>query len=271
MTKVRLMSDLHLEFGPLDLEPASEDVLVLAGDIGLHTQGLAWADEQAKSLGVPVVMIAGNHEFYQTGRRSGRSMASTIQALRRGAAATQGRVTYLENDSALVGGIRFIGSTLWTDFDLFDDPASAMALAAACMSDFRVIDAVEGVRFEPSHALSEHHAARAFLEKAIEPRSPVGPAFQPGCADVVIVTHHGPSARSVARRYARDALSAAFVSRLDDLVVRSGAALWVHGHVHDSFDYTLGRTRVRCNPRGYVDRLGNAENRDFAPDLVIEI
>ena len=123
MTKIRLMSDLHLEFGPLELEPAGEDVLVLAGDIGLYTQGLAWADEQAKALEVPVVMIVGNHEFYQTYKRDGRSMVNTIAALRRAAEATEGRVTYLENDTAFVGGVRFLGATLWTDFDLFNDPA----------------------------------------------------------------------------------------------------------------------------------------------------
>jgi hypothetical protein len=82
------------------------------------------------------------------------------------------------------------------------------------------------------------------------------------------VTHHSPSFRSVPARFARDPLSAAYSSHLDDLVERSGAAIWVHGHTHDSFDYKIGGTRVICNPRGYFGRVLNPK---FNPRLVIEV
>lgn len=72
----------------------------------------------------------------------------------------------------------------------------------------------------------------------------------------------------MAERYKGSSLTPAFVSGLDDLVQESGAALWVHGHVHDRFDYSLGDTRVLCNPRGYVD-INDANG--FKPGLVVEV
>ena len=85
---------------------------------------------------------------------------------------------------------------------------------------------------------------------------------------LIVVTHHSPSFCSVPARFTRDPLSAAYSSHLDGLVERSGAALWVHGHTHDSFDYKIGGTRVICNPRGY---FGRELNRNFNPQFVIEI
>jgi hypothetical protein len=109
MPRVRLMSDLHLEFGPLDLEPAGEDVLALAGDVGIHTEGIAWADATARRLGVPVVMIAGNHEFYQNRQHRGHTIVSTIHDLHRAAADTNGWVTFLEREAG--GGRRASASS----------------------------------------------------------------------------------------------------------------------------------------------------------------
>lgn len=47
--------------------------------------------------------------------------------------------------------------------------------------------------------------------------------------------------------------------------------LWVHGHMHDSFDYQVDGCRVVCNPRRYMNWHGEFENKDFNPGLVIEI
>jgi Icc-related predicted phosphoesterase len=87
----------------------------------------------------------------------------------------------------------------------------------------------------------------------------------------VVVSHHAPSPRSVAPRYGADLVSAAFASDLESLIEHYEPDLWIHGHTHDSFDYQLGRTRVVCNPRGYVSSQGNLENSRFDPELIIEI
>ena len=235
MTKVRLMSDLHLEFGPLVLEPTGEDVLVLAGDIDVRAKGARWAVEMAQQLDVPAVMIAGNHEFYRGGDPRG-DMTSVYEALHEVAATSGGALTFLQNETAVVAGVQFIGATLWTDFDLLGNPARAKAVAADSMNDYMQIALAPNVWFDPEHALAEHRRSVAFLEDefkndSVEPR--------------VVVTHHAPSRRSVAGRYAQDKYSPAYASNLDALVTSSGAALWIHGHVHHSFDYAIGPTQVR--------------------------
>jgi len=91
---------------------------------------------------------------------------------------------------------------------------------------------------------------------------------EPFAGETVVVTHHAPSSRSVHPRFARDLLSPAFASRLEPLMGGNRAALWVHGHTHDAFDYEIDGTRIICNPRGY---LPHDPSPGFRPDLVVEI
>jgi hypothetical protein len=86
----------------------------------------------------------------------------------------------------------------------------------------------------------------------------------------VVVTHHGPSTRSIHPRFAGSPLNNGFVSNVESLMDAQRVALWVHGHTHDSFDYAVRGTRVVCNPRGYA-RDGINENPSFDPELIVEI
>lgn len=266
MPRLRVMSDLHLEFGPLHLEPVGEDVLVLAGDIGTYTDGAEWAADYAKSHGIPVVIIAGNHEFYQVrwGQRHDRPIDYTVDgtiAALRGLAAAEPLMTFLQDDAEEVAGVVFAGCTLWTDFALggIADQRPAMARALHYMNDYNLIYD-SGGRFQPANALARHEASVAALRRILWQERSGRP--------VVVVTHHLPSARSIDDRYADSDCNAAFASRLDTLVATSEAALWVHGHTHVSQDYRIGETRVVCNPRGYA---GYEINPDFKPDLIVEV
>lgn len=91
--------------------------------------------------------------------------------------------------------------------------------------------------------------------------------LQPRLTPIVIITHHAPSKKSVPPQHQEDLLSAAYASHLDDLVASSGSTLWIHGHLHNQLDYTIGLTGVVCNPRGYPDE----PNDLFNSKLVIEI
>lgn len=259
MTKIQVMSDLHIEFGDLSVPKTDADVAVLAGDIHVGSQAAIWSGCLAKRLGIPVVLIAGNHEHYGTRGRPSYSFDRTIAELRASAAAAAGQLVFLEQDVAIVAGVRFIGSTLWTDFELYGDPAEAMGHAELGMTDFRTIASRSGAQFTTNDARREFIAAHQFL---------VTELAKPFDDPTVIVTHHLPSLRSVAPRFKNDLLSAAYASHLDSLVETSGAALWIHGHTHESCDYTIGKTRVVCNPRGYYDF---ALNPQFDPKRVVEI
>ena len=262
--RIQLASDLHLEFlaqqfpGECTLAPApGADVLVLAGDIGNGRLAIALF----ANWPVPVVYVAGNHEFY------GRDWMSTRHALREAAQGTA--VRFLDNSAVVLSGVRFLGSTLWTDYR-YPCPLSqreSMDLASISLNDHRRIYA-DGNLFTPDMALAEHQQTRAWLQAQLA---------LPYSGKTVVVTHHGPSLLSVHPRYAGDPLNAAFVSDLGDLM--RGVPLWLHGHVHDSFDYALNGCRVVVNPRGYPRNRGEVpsmgalvfENPAYQPACVITV
>jgi len=187
----------------------------------------------------------GNHEYYN------RNIDTLNDELK--ANCIDSNVQVLQNDTCVIKGVRFIGSTLWTDFDLYGDARGHAAEGWMNMNDYRVIATNRGGAAKPSDTLSRHMTSRAYLERTLA---------QPFDGPTVVIAHHAPSARSVAPRYKGDLLSPCFASNMEDLVVRSRAVVWIHGHVHDTFDYTLGETRVVCNPKGYV---GEEKERESPP------
>jgi hypothetical protein len=184
---------------------------------------------------------------------------NTFDALSEAARKTAGRVTFLECGTAKIAGAKFIGATLWTDFDLFGSPILAKHRAVEAMNDYRLIAFSAREDFTPDVAAREHVRAIGYISEALR---------EPFDGPTVVMTHHAPSNRSIAGRYADDALSPAYASHLDALVANSGAALWQHGHIHVSRDYLIGRTRVLANPRGYD---GYELNGVFDPALVVDV
>jgi DNA repair exonuclease SbcCD nuclease subunit len=275
--KIAIMSDLHLEFDRNELDRTGSgdddarfdfylrppqpdaDVLVLAGDISTGASGIDWA---SRNFRIPTVMIAGNHEFYR-----GDELHGLIAECRRKAKEMARRVIFLEQETwtytTSVGeAVRFIGAALWTDFGLYDDPRISMNDAARRINDFRLIsirDQTGCRRLIPEDTVRLHDAARTFIESELA---------TPFDGKTVVVSHHAPSPRSIDRKYKGSLLNPAFASDLDDTIERYQPDLWLHGHMHDSFDYRIGRTRVICNPRGYFPF---ELNPGFDPALVIEI
>jgi predicted phosphodiesterase len=252
--KLHILSDLHLDVSAMDAPRSDADVVVLAGDIGRPPHALAWALRLAK----PVVYVVGNHEFY------GGHIDRTVAELKVLCAGTP--VQVLDDEALVIGGVRFLGSTLWTDFELFADPAAKAAAIAAAqrrMRDFSRIrggDAAQDA-FTPADAAARFERHAAWLERNLA-LAHAGPT--------VVITHHAPSRQSIHPRFAGDPLNACFVSDAEHLAGAERVQLWIHGHTHDSFDYDVNGTRVVCNPRGYA-RDGVNENPRFDPNLVIEI
>lgn len=231
-----IFSDTHMDHGRFSLDPpANADVAIAAGDIQNDDFLVALARQ------LPVVFVAGNHEFY------GHAYAERLAALR----ALPG-VTVLDNDTATIGGVRIHGATLWTDYGY--NPLAAET-ARRSMNDHRYIKWTKDPyqRFLPSHATKMHEASRRYLDANVKPGD-------------VVVTHHAPSEQSVAPKYAGQILNHAYFSALDAEIEAWKPALWVHGHVHTSFSYEIGSTKVLCNPHGYP-----GENPDFNPALVVAV
>jgi predicted phosphodiesterase len=252
--KLHILSDLHLGQGGLELPPTDAGLVILAGDIARPAQAVAWASK----LGKPVLYVLGNHEFY------GGSIAGTAAQFRAAAAGTQ--VELLDDETRVVGNVRFIGSTLWTDFMLFDQEAQrgeAMAQAQRFMRDYSRIrtgdDPQAVLKPQDTAALFQRHSAWLARELA-----------RPHDGPTVVITHHAPSTRSIHPRFEGSPINACFVSRAEHLLGKGRVQLWVHGHTHDSFDYTVDGTRVVCNPRGYA-RDGVNENVAFDPGFTVEV
>lgn len=250
--RLQIASDLHLEFlqdqfpGERLISPAVDaDILVLAGDIANGTHAI----ELFKNWPVPVLYLPGNHEFY------GADFKETRAALRE--AATGTRITFMDNDVADFGGVRFLGTTLWTDYrlELNRTQRQLMENAELRINDHYQIRVGDG-KFTAMTALAEHEIARTWLTLELN---------KPYEGKTVVISHHGPHRLSVHPRYVGEALNAAFVSNLSELLPK--ADLWIHGHVHDSFDYSVLGCRVIANPAGYARNRHSVSN---AKELVFE-
>ena len=221
--KLQVVSDLHLESAPLAPFAVTGDVLVIAGDTHDEPEQLH-RFVAALPGGTPVIVVLGNHEFDH------KEFAPALPAYRTALSGIP-NVHLLERDSLAIDGVTFMGANLWTDMrGGLDAPAVARVLAAFDMRGVSVDDLI-----------ALHRETLRWLE-----------ASYPGDAGrVVVVTHTAPSLHSQHPRFAGSALNGFFTSDLDALVQRLSPDVWIHGHVHDPFDYTIGRTHVVCHPRGY--------------------
>lgn len=249
--RIHVLSDLHIEIAAYQPQPVECDVVVLAGDIGTHVQGIEWGRRMWPDR--EILYVPGNHEFYRHER------TQTLQQMHIFARGLG--VHLLDNDEVVIAGVRFLGSTLWTDFNLFSEELkkSAMAEGKKYLNDFRLIRERDRV-FSPARSAQLHKTSRAWLTAKLQ---------EDFSGKTVVITHHLPSAQSVADRYKTSLTSACFASDLDDLM--GASVLWIHGHTHDSFDYVLHGTRVVCNPRGYSRSADTQENKEFNPGLVVKV
>ena len=246
--KLYILNDLHTEFEDFEPPVTDADVVVLAGDIGVGMEGLCWAE--ARFPDRPVIYVPGNHEFYNHD-------ITLVDQLK---AQAPDNIHVLNDDQVIIDGVRFLGSILWTDFALFGeaDKFFAMQQARQRMTDFSIIQN-HAQLFTPEDAIRLHTASRDWLATMLT---------EPFAGKTVVITHHAPSSRSVHPRYVQDLLTPAFASNLENLMGGDRAVLWIHGHMHESFDYEIYGTQVICNPRGYAPK---ALNPDFRPDWVVEI
>lgn len=246
--KLHVLSDLHTEFADFSPPETDADVVVLAGDIGVGLNGIEWAARRFPE--VPVIYVPGNHEFY------GHDIGLTDELK----AAAPPNIHVLNNGRLEFDGVRFLASTLWTDFRLHGEGEAwfARQRAKRLIEDFASIKN-GGRRFTPEYSVELHEASKAWLVGELE-REFDGPT--------VVVTHHLPASTSIAKRYTNDPLNPVFASRLEYVIEKYQPELWIHGHTHVPCDYELFDTRIVCNPRGYP---GETHDSRFQAGLIVEV
>lgn len=242
--RIRVYSDIHLEWAPFAPPANGADVVVLAGDIANGAAGIEWARETFRA---PVLYLAGNHEYYE-------GEFESVQAAMRAAAA--GAIELLDCTRIVIGGVRFLGCTLWTDYSLAPESERAAVIEESrkLNPDYKLIR--WGSRpFSPDDAIALCTRQRAWLAAELA---------RPFSGETVAITHFAPHRRSIAPAFANHRANPAFVLDLDEVMGR--AALWIHGHTHTFFDYRVRGTRVVCNPRGYP-----GEPTGFRPELTVAL
>ena len=247
--KIRYMSDLHIEFPWIttDRVPSiGEDVVVLAGDIGTGVTGIEWAIEAFRDR--PVVYVLGNHEFYEHG------WGTLIVQARKAAAGT--RVHVLEDDAVDIDGVRFLGATLWTNFELYGENRRTASMIAGrdALADFQLIAGTDGYSLTPQATVDRHKRSRSWLKQEIAAST----------LPVVVVTHHSPSKANEHPAFSGKELVPCFHSKLDELF-QPPLRAWISGHTHYSCVAKVNGIPLVSNQRGYP-----REELRFSWDAMIE-
>ncbi|RZJ17799.1 MAG: metallophosphoesterase [Haliea sp.] len=279
---IQLLSDLHLESNPhFRARPApGADLLVLAGDIGSYQPGSQLLELGVADFGLqqfsplpaadggadwptPVLFLPGNHEY------DGLDFDDAHRQLR--AVCARLGITWLERETVVCGKVRFIGCTLWTDFDAL----SAEQARATDLTLGEQLKAREKAFRAANFYLRKNHALRRgepvlapeVREESVKSQAWLREALAaPFDGSTVVVTHHAPSLLSADPRYGLVPGTAGFCNALDDLLAH--ADLWLHGHLHCAIDYRSQGCRVVANPLGYARK---GEQDGFRPNLLIEV
>jgi hypothetical protein len=277
--KIQLLSDLHLEAHPHFVPtPAPEaDVLVLAGDVGSYQGGSQLMDADfglarfspRHGWPVPVLFVPGNHEydaldFDQAHSRLRETCERLgITFLERGIVRTD---TLLPHSSAPV---RFIGTTLWSDFDaLAMDPAALKSTTELLQLRDKAFRAANFyLRKAGTSRYGQAMLAEQVREQALVCQAWLREALAtPFEGETVVITHFAPSLQSADPRYGLTPGTAGFCNALDALLPQ--ARLWLHGHLHCPSDYVKNGCRVVANPLGYARK---GEQSQFKPDLCLDL
>lgn len=248
--RVSILSDLHQEFGVLDLPRPEADLIVLAGDIHTKCNALPWIRSFCRDT--PAAYVCGNHEFY--GDRLPRVAEKLIDA-------TRGTNVHVLEDSHFdVNDWHVYGCTLWTDMALIEPWQDGAALAWEKMNDYkRIRNSVRGYRrLLPKDTRNLHLRSVERLDAFFAHHEP---------QRTIVVTHHAPPLLSLSEQWRTEPISCAYASHLDKFIQRHQPRLWIHGHIHHSNDYFIGKTRVISNPQGYPEH----PNRKFDPGLMVEM
>ena len=276
---IRILSDLHLEFGDFELPPLDtdkDDVLVLAGDIAVTESPKTFArvKEWAESGRFKkIIHVCGNHEYY------GGSLLRVRTKLREMFEPWKDNIAIATNNSVVrVDDISFVCATLWTDYNR-GNPMT-MNIVHGALNDYKYIrtgnyGAPYLRKTNPHDMFSEFTTSKHFIFKSIKEEKYIDGQ------KIVVVSHHGPSTLSIHDSYKGDPVNWGYVSDLWNDIADAKPNMWIHGHTHHSFDYMIEDTRVLVNPRGYLMRLKGAgyadpvqffpENGDFNPTLRVEV
>lgn len=253
--KLALYSDLHLEIAAWQPPPLDVDLVILAGDIGSHTHGIEWAGQAFRQAPVSpdIVYVAGNHEYYDT-------HLGLLPELEK--AGKKHGVHFLEKRAIELPGVRILGCTLWTAFDLYgvDAIEICMRICKNRINDFWSIDVRQGKRLDPNDVRRLHRAAAAWLGAELS---------KPFDGKTIVVTHFSPHPGTIAPQHQDGDVTSYFVTDLSGLMQKYLIDLWCFGHSHANANFIAENgCHVVSNQRGYP---GEVAGNGFREDWMVEL
>jgi predicted phosphodiesterase len=275
--RINLASDIHLEFGPIEIKNTEgADLLILSGDICVAVQLTHKSvNEDKRSRAIHdffeiccneydnVIYIVGNHEHYNG------DFQRTIPHLKEHLCHLD-NLHILDKSIVTINDITFIGGTLWTDMNK-EDPSTLYSIKGM-MNDF--IKVFNGEidnrgkpykvvnRLTPDDVVVDHKSMLEYIRTVVKDKYD---------QKFVVVGHHAPSKLSTNPKYKDEyIMNGAYSSDLSEFILdHPQIKMWTHGHMHDPFDYLIGSTRVVCNPRGYIKYEHQADI--FNPNIIFEV
>jgi len=236
--KVLAVSDLHFEFHAdhgksfiESLPPA--DIISLAGDIS-NAEGIVDALKMFGDKYAQIVFVKGNHELY----------GSSFEEVEKKLKVFEGtNVHVLENSHITIDGQRFIGCSLWFDWQ----PDNY--LYHSYMNDFSQIK----------------NFARDVYDRNAESKKYLNSNLAAG--DFLLI-HYFPSEKCILPRWKRNNLNRFFLSDIEKLILDEQPVITHYGHGHDSNEFILGESKMICNPFGYH---GYEVNKSFDYNKIVEL
>jgi Icc-related predicted phosphoesterase len=253
--KIHLISDLHCDFSPYRNEfPDEADVVVIAGDVAEDIKHLR--DICNYNSMHDIIFVPGNHDFYGGSIEVRLMMFAELENECK-------NLKVLYNQSITIGDVDFFGTTLWSNMNAYPEHQYHMKQwYPVGLSDSRYI-----YDWDADMMIAEFNLAKRSIEEFLD---------APSLNKKVVITHFSPSLNSVHERFKNDVPFNSYWCNSLQTKLITKADIWMHGHVHNVFDYevfsyeTLESCRVVCNPRGYVSKYG-IENLEFDPTLILEI
>jgi Icc-related predicted phosphoesterase len=245
------LTDLHIDCGKFKIkehEYPDAKVVAITGD--LHRKLAGW--EFINSLlvrGYIVIYVLGNHEYHSISNKKVLTMKEIEDAWKKKAKDNE-KFYFLQNESVVIDGTKFIGTTLWTDFNKEDE---ATMLDFDNMSDssliykevfFKSHARNGGVNIVAEDILKLHYEAKDYLINELSKE------FD---GEVVVLSHHAPCLESIHPEFIEDFVgNGSFASDLSSIISKFKINFWFHGHVHHTFLYLKDGTWFACNPKGYA-------------------
>lgn len=256
--KLQILSDLHLEFNNYDwnIPILNSSLVILAGDIGVGIKSPRWAIEQSKKLNKEIILIFGNHSYYNQYYENLKIQTKEM---------CQGtEVYFLDNNSIIINGIRFLGTTLWSNFRGLGDQyiEEAKQDAARWITDYRLIHYKDRL-ITPNDTEKFYFEAVDWLYNELA---------KPFKGKTVLIVHHGPSPKchNDQRHGLPNPLSTYFWSDLEDLIIPNKIDLVIYGHTHSNLRFQVNGVPVVTNQKGYRGE-NNQSTEDFNINYVVEV